>query len=128
MRHARDKFNGRLNIEWIPVTERMPLDEYDDNTRRMMVAHVLVLVVDTEDWNDDPAVVDIMYECRDKNEKWKGWLWQPGDPYPEVHAKNIRYWCYHPAYLTRDILEYERLKPLTDFCDGKKPLDIKSKK
>jgi len=115
-------FNGKLEMEWIPVTEKLPLEEYDTNDIGM-IAYVLVLIVDPDDF-EDPTVVSLVYQSTAEPAE-TGWYWTAGNPYPESHAKNIRYWTYHPHYETKNILDYEeKIRPLQQFCEGKKPVDI----
>lgn len=116
-----DEFNGKLNMEWIPVTEQLPLEEYDTFAAGM-IAYVLVLVVDPNDRNEDPAVVSMQYMTSVSSNE-EGWYWTDGSLYPEKHTENIRYWTYHPHYKTKDILEYEKIRPIQKFCEGKKPVD-----
>ncbi len=101
----RAKFTGRLDIEWISVNDKMPLDEFADQDIAM-IASVFALIVNPEDHDEDPTVVDLSYEVsRDK--KTAEWRFHSGEEYPMCHANNIRYWCYPPYYKTKQILQFE---------------------
>lgn len=101
---AKAEFKGKLEVEWISVKDRLPLDEYNCETFGML-AYVFVLLVDEEDLNEDPTVVDICY-TKDNNNVGQ-WEYTAGEPYPKIHVDRIRYWCYHPYYRLQDILDWE---------------------
>ena len=92
-----DKFNGKLELDWISIKDRMPLEDYDDPD--MILAEVIVLVIDISDPNADASVLNLEYDTD------RGWAWPAGVSYhvPE----RIRYWCYEPFWETKDILKYE---------------------
>ncbi len=92
-------FNKKLELEWISVNDKMPLDDskWDCN----IITRVFALIQGDIDLNDDPTIVLIAYE-KDKGAKTGRWCWSDGELYPKVHAENIKYWC--------DIPNYERLK------------------
>ena len=97
----RIEFNGKLELEWISVKDKMPLDEYE-NPNQILADQVLVLVIDVTDNNEDASVLNLEYSTD------KGWAWAAGESYhvPE----RIRYWCYIPTWYTPDILKFEENK------------------
>jgi hypothetical protein len=96
-------FDGKIELDWILTSEKLPLQE-EKYEGWNVVTDVLILVVNEENFNEDPGFVQIQFE---RTEARGRWIWMDGTPYPECHAKNIRYWCYPPNYLTKQLLEFE---------------------
>lgn len=94
------EFNGKLELEWIHVDEALPLDHHKE--KNQLIIDVFVLIVDEKDPNEDVCLVHVEYQHENK------WTFLSGDPYPECHAKNIRYWCNPPNYTNRSVINYDR--------------------
>jgi hypothetical protein len=103
----RAKFNGRLNVKWNDVNDKMPLDDHFKifpHGGCGVLTSVFVLIDDEEDRNDDPSIVQISYLV-DHNGKGS-WVWADGTPYHECHAANIKYWAEEPSYEKETVEQY----------------------
>lgn len=103
----RRRFNGAIEVEWIDINDREPLEEGKFNEWNCgIVASCFVLINDEEDRNDDPSLVQIEF-LRDHDGSGQ-WQFVCGTPYHECHAKNIRYWCYVPEYYKHSVEDYTK--------------------
>jgi hypothetical protein len=101
----RVKFDKNLLLNWIHVDDALPLDNHiiNDKCPWGLLTNVFVLILDEEDLNYEPTIVQIGYLLDfDKVGKW---VWCDGSPYPECHAKNIKYWAKVPNYTFKSVLE-----------------------
>ena len=98
----RVEFNGKLELDWISVDDRLPLDEYPES-KYGLIADVLILINNEDDPNEDVAIVNIQYQNTDKK-----WVWFTGEEYPNCHVKNIKYWCYPPYYTNKSVTNYDK--------------------
>ena len=101
---SKTKFNGKLELNWISISEKLPLSEFK-NGEWSMITDVFILIVNEEDLNKDPELVQIQFS-KDINGNIE-WQWDDGTTYPECHIKNIKYWCYPPTYMTKDIIKFK---------------------
>jgi len=99
----RVPFNGTLEIEWVDVSHKMPLDDFKNKECNWGVfTPVFVLINDDEDFNEAPSIAMIEYLVDTKGIGY--WCWLDGSLYPECHAMNIKFWADVPTYYKTSII------------------------
>ncbi len=103
----RDNFDKKLELDWHSINDSMPLDEHFKEFPHEgvcgIITDVLVLILDFDDPNDEPSLVQIEYLV--DHEGIGSWCWGGGAPYIECHAKNIKFWADVPEYSFESVLK-----------------------